>query len=84
MHNIFLNPQRYNHNEYKQRLENQFYQTLNDQIANTNKTIFYRAINKNYELDSILDQLSPHLAYYIIKYKTSNHKLPVEPEDGTI
>ena len=47
-------------------------------MVNTNKTIFYRAINKDYELDSILDELSPHLAYYLIKYKTSNHKLPVE------
>ena len=78
MQNILINPHIYNHEEFTQRLENQFHQNLNQQIENTNRAIFYRSVNENYDLDKILDELNPQLAYYFIKYKTSNHKLPIE------
>ena len=28
--------------------------------------------------DEILDAIDPHLAFYLVKYRTSNHRLPVE------
>ena len=78
MHNIFLNPNNYIHKEFKQRIEDQFYQTHNQDIENTNRAIFYRAVKGNYGFDEVLDDINPQLTHYLIKYITSNHRLPVE------
>ena len=78
MYNVILNPYMYIHKEFTRRLEDQFHQELNQQISNSNRTQFYRAIKETFGYDDILDEIDPHLVYYLLKFKTNNHRLPVE------
>lgn len=78
MHYIIANPNAYNHKMFKQRLEDQYYQTYNQEIQNTNRALFYKSIKTRYGYDEIQDEIDTQLVYYLTKFKTSNHRLPVE------
>ena len=78
MHYIIANPNAYDHKMFKQRLEDQYYQTHNQEIQNTNRALFYKSIKTRYGYDEIQDEIDTQLVYYLTKFKTSNHRLPVE------
>lgn len=78
MRNFFLNPYSYRHDEFTLRLEDQFHQEVNNQLNNSNRTLFYRAIKAKFGFEEILDEIKPPLVYYLMKFKVGNHKLPVE------
>ena len=64
--------------EYKQRLEDQFYQNWNSLIDNSNRTIFYRGVKREFGYNESLDDIDLNLSYWFFKFISSNHHLPIE------
>ena len=78
MLHISIYPNSYRHAEFKQRLEDQYYQNYQQELENSNRSLFFKCTAEIYGFKEILDDINPGLAYYFLKYRTSNHKLPVE------
>ena len=78
MSNIIINPSQFNYKEFKQRVEDQYHQTCNEELENSNKSLFYKSIKDSFGYNELLDEIDTHLAICILKYQTSNHRLPIE------
>ena len=78
MSNLIIYPIQFSSKEFKQRLVDQYHQTSNEELGKSNKALFYRAIKDGFGYNELLDEIDTHLAICILKFQTSNHKLPVE------
>ena len=64
--------------EYKQRLEDQFYQNWNSLVDNSNRSIFYRRVKREFGYNELLDDIDLNLTFWFFKFILSNHRLPIE------
>ncbi|KAK6183392.1 hypothetical protein SNE40_010882 [Patella caerulea] len=64
--------------ELLQRLKDQYIQTWSSNIQKSNKSINYRIYKTEFKLEPYLISLPDNYKYTFIRYRTCNHKLPVE------
>jgi hypothetical protein len=62
----------------KNRLQDQFVQTWHSEINNNDFFYNYRMFKENFEFEKYLSILPSNLANAITKFRTLNHKLPVQ------
>lgn len=62
----------------KQNLQDQFLQTWNSQLDNSSKGRNYSLFKTDISCESYITVLNGHMLYTMLKFRTSNHKLPVE------
>ena len=63
----------------EQRLEDQAKQTnQSDQTGNMKKTMCFRMKSFKWGMEPYMTMLQPHLQFPFIKFRLSNHRLPVE------
>lgn len=62
----------------KQNLQDQFLQTWNSQLDNSSKGRNYSLFKTDISCESYITVLNGHMLYTMLKFRTSNHKLPIE------
>ena len=62
----------------KENLHDQYEQTWSTNVYNSSKCLTYRIIKTKLQLEKYLIDLSPNVAKPLCKFRTSNHKLPIE------
>jgi hypothetical protein len=62
----------------KQRLQDQFIQQWSSDVYNNNVCITYRLFKESFCFENYLLKLSPVLANAMLKFRCSNHRLPVQ------
>ena len=62
----------------KLRLDDQYLQLWGSQIQESAKCVFYKCIKPGIEIEQYLTLLPQRLRYNMVKFRLSNHKLPVE------
>ena len=62
----------------KLSLKDQFRQNWHSEIENSPKALCYRLYKQNVELENYFDILEPKDIIEICKFRTTNHKLPIE------
>ena len=62
----------------KTRLYDQFLQDWNSTVSNTSKCLVYRLYKKDFCFEEYLDKLPKSLAFYLCKFRTMNHNMPIE------
>ena len=62
----------------KKRLNDQYIQDWLSTVNNSPKCVFYRTYKHTFELEQYLCMLSPYLRTIVCRFRTANHKLPVE------
>ena len=65
-------------NAVKQRLQDQFLQTWSSDIDNSSKGHIYKIFKQNFVIEKYITELTPKYRNIIMKFRTSNHHLPVE------
>ena len=68
-------------NQIKQRLKDQYIQQWSANLNLSNKCRSYRIFKLKFELEKYLCSLSPFNRKIICRFRTSNHRLPIERED---
>ena len=70
-------------NTVKLKLSDQYKQEWMEQMMNSEKAQLYYLFKHSLDLDYYLvSQLSTYYKTCITKYRTTNHRLPIEQEDG--
>lgn len=64
--------------EVKQRLQDQFIQNWHADINNSSKGVTYKIVKSNFEYEKYLDILPLIFRKILVKFRTSNHHLPVK------
>ena len=64
----------------KSRLHDQFLQDWNSSVFNSSKCSVYRLYKVEHGFEEYLDILPSNLAHFLCKFRTLNHKLPIEKE----
>ena len=62
----------------KQTINDQAIQTLENKCGNSSKGQVYKSIKSNWEIEHYLSFLGSKNTKTLIKFRTGNHKLPVE------
>ena len=62
----------------KKSLQDQYVQEWNTIINNSSKCVLYRTFKRNFVFENYLTTLSPYNRKLFCKFKTINHKLPIE------
>jgi hypothetical protein len=62
----------------KQRISDQFVQNWHTSVSDSSKSLFYRTIKNNINLENYLLLLPKRLSIPITKLRLGNHKLPIE------
>ena len=62
----------------KKSLQNQYVQEWNTIINNSSKCVLYRTFKRNFVFENYLTTLSPYNRKLFCKFRTINHKLPIE------
>jgi hypothetical protein len=62
----------------KQRISDQFYQNWHSSVSNSPKSLFYRIVKHNLNLENYLVLLPKRLSIPITKLRLGNHQLPIE------
>ena len=62
----------------KARLLDQFKQLWSSNIQNSPKALFYRIFKHTLDYEKYLDILEPKFKFILAKFRTTNHKFPVE------
>ena len=82
MSECFIEQQVNNVKHFKQvvktKLYDQFLQEWDDTVFNTSKCSVYRIYKSEHCLEQYFDILPTHLAFYLCKFRTTNHNLPIE------
>lgn len=62
----------------KQKLKDLFLNEWYSKIDNSSNSMFYRVFKKTFGIEPYLAELGNQLLYYFIKFRTRNHRLPIE------
>lgn len=62
----------------KQKLQDLFLNNWYHLVENSSNSTFYRVFKKSFGIESYLSELQPSLLYDLIKFRTRNHRLPIE------
>ena len=65
-------------NLLKRTIKDQYIQQWNATLISSSKATFYRTIKKSFHLEPYLDLLPPKYRILITRFRTSNHRLPIE------
>ena len=80
--NVWCEPLHYNRywvdHVFKQRLKDQFIQTWNENVYESSKGINYRIFKTKFGYELYLNVLPYDLACVLCKFRTCNHRLPIE------
>jgi hypothetical protein len=66
----------------KQTLIDQFIQLWSSLIQNSPKAVNYRIFKEQFETENYLHTLDDNCLFEFCKFRTLNHKLPIDMEDG--
>ena len=61
-----------------QNLQEQFLQTWNSQLDNSSKGRNYSLFKSDISCETYITVLNGHMLHTMLKFRTSNHKLPIE------
>ena len=65
-------------NLIKTTVKDQFLQKWRSEINSTNKALFYRSFKQEFKFEPYLDILPTRLRIRLTRFRTSNHRLPIE------
>ena len=71
-------PENWFKNLVKQRLQDQFTQKWNEEINNSELYYNYRMFKEHFKFEKYLSILPFDLAHSLLKFRTLNHKLPIQ------
>jgi hypothetical protein len=82
LNNIWLSQGNFNFKwlseNLKRNLKDQFIQKWRSDMENSSKDICYRLFKENFEFETYLDILSDKDRITLCKFRTCNHRLPIE------
>lgn len=62
----------------KQKLKDLFLNDWYSKVENSSNSTFYRVFKKSFGIESYLYDINASVLYYFIKFRTRNHRLPIE------
>ena len=68
----------------KQTLLDQFLQDWNSSVHNSPKAFNYRIFKTDFKFEEYFNILDEQNSLLLCKFRTTNHKLPIEKKDGVI